>query len=112
MSDLHLRGVLTALVTPFQDGAFDVDAFAKLVRRQLDAGVHGLVPCGTTGETPTLSAEERRRVVAAVVEEADGKVPVLAGAGPGCVVMRRAGREARGRRRDHERRSPLAPGRR
>ena len=75
-------GVGTALVTPFtRSGAVDQAAVKRLARRQIDAGVHFLVPCGTTGETPTLSAEERRRVVELVVEEAAGKVPVLAGAG-------------------------------
>jgi 4-hydroxy-tetrahydrodipicolinate synthase len=75
-------GVGTALVTPFtSSGAIDEAAVVRLARRQIDAGVHFLVPCGTTGEAPTLSPEERRRVVELVVEEAGGRVPVLAGAG-------------------------------
>jgi 4-hydroxy-tetrahydrodipicolinate synthase len=75
-------GCGTALVTPFDSaGAVDETAVRRLARRQIDAGIHFLVPCGTTGETPTLSASERRRVVEIVVEEAAGKVPVLAGAG-------------------------------
>jgi 4-hydroxy-tetrahydrodipicolinate synthase len=75
-------GVGTALVTPFaSSGAVDEAAVRRLARRQVDAGVHFLVPCGTTGEAPTLSAEEKRRVVELVVEEAEGRVPVLAGAG-------------------------------
>jgi 4-hydroxy-tetrahydrodipicolinate synthase len=75
-------GVGTALVTPFtSSGAVDEAAVRRLARRQIDAGVHFLVPCGTTGEAPTLSAEERRRVVELVVEESGGRVPVLAGAG-------------------------------
>ena len=75
-------GCGTALITPFHSsGALDEKAIRRLARRQIDAGIHFLVPCGTTGETPTLSAAERRKVVEAVVEEADGKVPVLAGAG-------------------------------
>ena len=75
-------GVGTALVTPFtSSGAVDEAAVVRLARRQVDAGVHFLVPCGTTGEAPTLSPEERRRVVELVVEEAGGRVPVLAGAG-------------------------------
>ena len=75
-------GCGTALVTPFDSsGALDEAAVRRLARRQIEAGIHFLVPCGTTGETPTLSAEERRRVVELVVEEAAGKVPVLAGAG-------------------------------
>lgn len=75
-------GVGTALITPFtRAGALDEAAIKRLTRRQIDAGVHFLVPCGTTGETPTLSAAERRRVVELVVDEANGKVPVVAGAG-------------------------------
>jgi 4-hydroxy-tetrahydrodipicolinate synthase len=75
-------GCGTALVTPFDSaGAVDETAVRRLARRQIDAGIHFLVPCGTTGETPTLSAGERRRVVEIVVEEAAGEVPVLAGAG-------------------------------
>jgi 4-hydroxy-tetrahydrodipicolinate synthase len=77
-----LTGCGTALVTPFDSsGALDEPAVRRLARRQIEAGIHFLVPCGTTGETPTLSATERRRVVELVVEEASGKVPVLAGAG-------------------------------
>src|SRR5918999_484289 len=75
-------GVGTALITPFTPtGALDEPAIKRLARRQIDAGVHFLVPCGTTGETPTLSDAERRRVVELVVEEAAGRVPVVAGAG-------------------------------
>ena len=75
-------GCGTALVTPFtRDGAVDEAGVRRLARRQIDAGMHFLVPCGTTGESPTLSEEERFRVVALVIEEAAGRVPVLAGAG-------------------------------
>jgi 4-hydroxy-tetrahydrodipicolinate synthase len=75
-------GVGTALVTPFTAaGAVDEAAVRRLARRQVEAGVHFLVPCGTTGEAPTLSPAERRRVVELVVAEANGRVPVLAGAG-------------------------------
>lgn len=75
-------GVGTALITPFTStGALDEAGVKRLARRQIDAGIHFLVPCGTTGETPTLSAAERRRVVELVVEETAGKVPVVAGAG-------------------------------
>lgn len=75
-------GVGTALITPFtKSGSLDDNAITRLARRQIDAGVHFLVPCGTTGETPTLSADERRRVVELVVEAARGQVPVMAGAG-------------------------------
>jgi 4-hydroxy-tetrahydrodipicolinate synthase len=69
-------------VTPFKrDGALDEAAVTRLARRQVDAGIHFLVPCGTTGESPTLSEDERVRVVELVVAAADGRVPVLAGAG-------------------------------
>ncbi len=75
-------GCGTALVTPFrQDLSLDEETLRKLVRRQVTAGINFLVPCGTTGESPTLSREEHLRVVEITVEEARGKVPVLAGAG-------------------------------
>lgn len=75
-------GVGTALITPFtKSGALDEAAVKALAKRQIDNGIHFLVPCGTTGETPTLSAAERRRVVELVLEAANGKVPVMAGAG-------------------------------
>jgi 4-hydroxy-tetrahydrodipicolinate synthase len=75
-------GVGTALVTPFtRDGSLDEPAVKRLVRRQIDAGVHFLSPCGTTGEAPTLTRRDKLRVVELVVEEAGGAVPVLAGAG-------------------------------
>jgi 4-hydroxy-tetrahydrodipicolinate synthase len=75
-------GVGTALITPFtKSGALDEAAIKRLARRQIDNGVHFLVPCGTTGETPTLNAAERRRVVELVLEAANGDVPVMAGAG-------------------------------
>jgi 4-hydroxy-tetrahydrodipicolinate synthase len=75
-------GVGTALVTPFTtSGALDETAVRRLARRQIDAGIHFLVPCGTTGENPTLSHAERLRVVEIVVDEAKGKIPILAGAG-------------------------------
>ena len=75
-------GCGTALVTPFgRDGSVDEAAVTRLARRQIDGGIHFLVPCGTTGESPTLSDDERFRVVELVVEEAAGRVPVLAGAG-------------------------------
>lgn len=75
-------GVGTALVTPFKtDGSLDEPAVRRLARRQIEAGIHFLSPCGTTGEAPTLSAAEKVRVVELVATEAAGKVPVLAGAG-------------------------------
>ena len=75
------QGSITALVTPFVDGSVDEDGFQKLVQRQVDEGTHGLVPVGTTGESPTLSHEEHKRVVELCVEVAAGRVPVIAGAG-------------------------------
>jgi 4-hydroxy-tetrahydrodipicolinate synthase len=75
------KGSITALVTPFQDGRFDEDRFHALVDWQIVNGTHGLVPVGTTGESPTLSHEEHRRVISACVSEAKGRVPVIAGAG-------------------------------
>src|SRR5918993_2078014 len=75
-------GCGTALVTPFtRDGSLDEAGVRRLARRQIEAGIHFLVPVGTTGESPTLSEDERVRVVELVVEEADGRAPVLAGAG-------------------------------
>jgi len=75
-------GVGTALITPFtHDGSLDETAVKRLARRQIDAGVHFLSPCGTTGEAPTLTHREKLRVVELVLGEAKGKVPVLAGAG-------------------------------
>jgi 4-hydroxy-tetrahydrodipicolinate synthase len=75
-------GCGTAMVTPFRkDLSLDEETLRRLVRRQIAAGINFLVPCGTTGESPTLSHEEHLRVVAITLEEAKGKVPVLAGAG-------------------------------
>ncbi len=75
-------GVGTALVTPFtKSGALDEAAVRRLGRRQIDAGIHFLCPCGTTGENPTLTDAERLRIIEILVDEAGGKVPILAGAG-------------------------------
>src|SRR5690348_2075564 len=75
-------GAGTALVTPFRrDGSVDEAAVKRLARRQIDAGIRFVSPCGTTGEAPTLSDREKLRVIELVVEEANGQVPVLAGAG-------------------------------
>jgi 4-hydroxy-tetrahydrodipicolinate synthase len=76
-----LRGTFTALVTPFRDGQVDLPALEKLVNRQVVAGMDGLVPCGTTGEAPTLSMDEYREVVGCVRRTAPKHVPVFAGAG-------------------------------
>jgi 4-hydroxy-tetrahydrodipicolinate synthase len=75
------KGSYTALITPFRDGAVDEDAFARIVDWQLNEGTHGLVPMGTTGESPTLSHEEHKRVVELCIKTAAGRAPVIAGAG-------------------------------
>lgn len=76
------RGVGTALITPFSDdGAIDERAFERFVDWQIEEGVNFIVPCGTTGENPALTADEHRRVVELAVKSANGRVPVLAGAG-------------------------------
>src|ERR1700722_12345476 len=75
-------GCGTALVTPFRtDGSLDEPALRKLVRRQIEGGINFLVPCGTTGESPTLTRREHLRVVEITLEEAKGKVPVVGGVG-------------------------------
>ncbi len=77
----ELKGAMVAIVTPFKNGKFDEDSFRKLIKRQIDNGIDGLVPCGTTGEAATLSLDEYERVIGVSVEECKGKIPVLAGAG-------------------------------
>ena len=77
----RIGGSLVALATPFRKGKVDLDAFQGLVEWHIASGTHGLVPCGTTGETPTLLDDEHKRVIEACVEAADGRVPVIAGAG-------------------------------
>jgi len=77
----RLRGSMVALVTPFRNGAVDEPALRALARWQIEQGTDGLVPCGTTGEGATLSANEHYQVVRACVEEARGSVPVIAGCG-------------------------------
>jgi len=76
-----LFGSIPALITPMKDGAVDEAAFRRLVRWQIAQGSNGLVPCGTTGESPTLSHAEHMRVIDICLEETDGRVPVIAGAG-------------------------------
>src|SRR3974390_536092 len=75
------RGSFTALVTPFKNGALDEKAFRGLVDWQIEEGTNGLVPVGTTGESPTLSHDEHKKVVEWCVDQAKGRVPVVAGAG-------------------------------
>src|SRR5436309_9410286 len=77
----NFRGSFTALVTPFKNGSLDEAAFRGLVSWQIAEGSHGLVPVGTTGESPTLSHDEHKQVVKICVEQARGKLPVIAGAG-------------------------------
>lgn len=74
-------GSITALITPFRDGQFDEKSFSKLIDWQIEQGTSGLVPVGTTGETPTLSHEEHRQVVKTCIDVTAGRVPVMAGAG-------------------------------
>jgi len=78
---MKLEGSMVALVTPFSDGEVDYDALGRLIDFQIDNGTQGLVPCGTTGESPTLSHEEHDKVVEFTVARAGGRVPVIAGTG-------------------------------
>ena len=75
------EGILTALITPFRDGEIDEPALRGLVERQISAGVSGLVPCGSTGESATLSHEEHRRVIDIVIDASAGRIQVVAGTG-------------------------------
>jgi 4-hydroxy-tetrahydrodipicolinate synthase len=80
-------GAFTALVTPFRNGEVDVEALENLVEFQIGQGIHGLVPCGTTGETPSMSEAEDRLVIGTVVRVAAGRVPVIAGTGSNSTGM-------------------------
>ena len=77
----RIRGSITALITPFRDGKVDLKALAEIVERQVAEGTLGLVPCGTTGETPTLSHDEFLAVIGTAVKVAKGRIPVIAGTG-------------------------------
>ncbi len=77
----RFNGSYVALVTPFKKGKVDFDAFQQLVEWHIASGTHGLVPCGTTGETPTITIEEHKALIEACLEATDGRVPVIAGAG-------------------------------
>ena len=102
---MRFEGTYTALVTPFRDEPgqpIDWDALDALVEAQIAGGVTGLVPCGTTGESPTLNERERRAVIERVVAVAAGRVPVLAGTGS-CTPPRRRSRRPRRRRRGRRR---------
>ena len=93
-----LSGSIPALVTPFRDEAFDEAAFRAFVEWQIGEGSHGLVPCGTTGESATMDSDEHRRAISACVEAANGRVPVVAGCGSNdtrhAIALTRAAREA------------------
>ncbi len=78
---MTLQGSMTAMVTPFADGQVDYDALGRLIDFQVDGGTQGLVPCGTTGESPTLDYAEHDKVIEFTVERAAGRVPVIAGTG-------------------------------
>jgi len=78
---MTLKGIYTALVTPFKNGKLDEKAFKDLIGFQLKGGINGVVPCGTTGEAPTLSYEEHEKVIELTVKYVNGKVPVIAGTG-------------------------------
>lgn len=81
MAKKLFSGSIVALVTPFKKGQVDLDAFQQLVEWHVANGTHGLVPCGTTGETPTITEQEHKSLIRACVEAARGRVPVIAGAG-------------------------------
>ena len=76
-----LKGAFTAIVTPFKNGRLDEEAYRALIERQIEGGIHGLVPCGTTGESPTLSHAEHKQVVEILIDQVKKRVPVIAGSG-------------------------------
>ncbi len=92
------EGSITALITPFKNGSVDEESFRKIVNWQIEEGTEALVPCGTTGESPTLSHEEHRRVVEICIEETAGRVPVIAGTGSNstaeCIELTRHAKDA------------------
>ena len=97
------RGSFTALVTPFKNGSVDEKAFRDIVEWQIAEGTNGLVPVGTTGESPTLSHDEHKQVVEWCIDQADGRVPVIAGSGSNstaeAIELSRHAEEGRRRRR-------------
>ena len=78
---MKFQGAFTALVTPFQNGEIDEERFRSLIERQINEGINGLVPCGTTGESATMSHQEHMQAIKVCVEQANGRIPVVAGAG-------------------------------
>ena len=78
---MQFKGAFTALVTPFSNGQIDEEAYRQLIEWQVQSGINGVVPCGTTGESATMSHDEHKRVIRICVDQVKGRVPVLAGAG-------------------------------
>jgi 4-hydroxy-tetrahydrodipicolinate synthase len=78
---MQFQGAFTALVTPFSDGRIDEEAYRNLIEWQVESGINGVVPCGTTGESATMSHDEHKQVIRVCVDQVKGRVPVLAGAG-------------------------------
>ncbi|MFN2266927.1 MAG: 4-hydroxy-tetrahydrodipicolinate synthase, partial [Desulfonatronovibrio sp.] len=81
---MQYKGAFTALVTPFKNNVVDEEAFRELIEWQVEQGIDGVVPCGTTGESATLSHEEHKKVISICVDQVKGRVPVIAGAGSNC----------------------------
>ena len=92
------KGSFTALITPFSEGKVDEKAYQDLVQRQLDAGTDGVVPVGTTGESPTLSHDEHMRVTELCIEVVEARIPVIAGTGSNAteeaIMLQRHAKEA------------------
>ena len=82
-----MQGTMTALVTPFRDGAVDYDALSALVEWQIEAGIEGLIAVGTTGESPTLTMKEHKAVIQHVAQVANKRVPVIGGAGANATAL-------------------------
>jgi len=78
---MDIKGCITALITPFKDGEIDEKAFRNLIGNQIENGINGLVPCGTTGESPTLSHDEHRKIIDICIDEVNARIPVIAGTG-------------------------------
>jgi 4-hydroxy-tetrahydrodipicolinate synthase len=96
---MQFKGAFTALVTPFSNGQIDEEAYRQLIEWQVQSGINGVVPCGTTGESATMSHDEHKRVIRICVDQVKGRVPVLAGAGSNntaeAVELTRFAKEAR-----------------
>ena len=83
---MELKGSIVAIVTPFKDGRVDTAAFERLIEFQLAEGTSGIVPCGTTGESATLSHAEHEELIALTIKLVKGRVPVIAGTGSNCTA--------------------------